>query len=71
MLGYGHDESAPTPDGVFAPHFVGVVECFAECSPRNWQPSAAVGADLSRPHICKHPRNGGRKCVFDEMNARV
>lgn len=23
MLGYGHDESAPTPGGVFAPHFVG------------------------------------------------
>ena len=23
MLGYGHDESAPTPDGVFAPYFVG------------------------------------------------
>ena len=22
MLGYGHDESAPTPDGVFATHFV-------------------------------------------------
>ena len=27
MLGYGHDESAPTPDGVFAPYFVGGVEC--------------------------------------------
>ena len=25
MLGYGRDESAPTPDGMFAPHFV---ECF-------------------------------------------
>ena len=22
MLGYGHDESAPTPDGVFATNFV-------------------------------------------------
>ena len=24
MLGYGHDESAPTPDGMFATNFVGV-----------------------------------------------
>jgi len=24
MLGYGHDESAPTPGGVFVRHFVGV-----------------------------------------------
>ncbi len=71
MLGYGHDESAPTPDGVFAPHFVGAVECFAECSPRNWQPSAAVGADLSRPRIGKHPRNGGRICVFDNVEMRI
>ncbi|MBF1450886.1 hypothetical protein [Prevotella pallens] len=31
-------------------------------------PSAAVGADLSCPHIRKHPRNGGRKYVCDEMN---
>ncbi|WP_288327321.1 hypothetical protein [uncultured Prevotella sp.] len=23
MLGYGRDESAPTPDGMFATHFVG------------------------------------------------
>ena len=23
MLGYGHDESAPTPGGMFATHFVG------------------------------------------------
>ena len=24
MLGHGRDESAPTPDGMFATHFVGV-----------------------------------------------
>ena len=35
MLGYGRDESAPTPGGVFAPHFVGERWCFAECSTRN------------------------------------
>ncbi|WP_288328868.1 hypothetical protein [uncultured Prevotella sp.] len=44
MLGYGHDESAPTPCGVF-------VGCFRECSPRYCSLSAAVGADLSCPHI--------------------
>ncbi|WP_288327292.1 hypothetical protein [uncultured Prevotella sp.] len=49
--GYGHDESAPTPGGMFATNFVGVrnviairLQCFGN-------PSAAVGADLSRPHI--------------------
>ena len=29
---------------------------------------AAVGADLSRPHIRKHTRNGGRICVFGNPN---
>ena len=29
MLGYGRDESAPTPSGVFAPHFVGERNPFA------------------------------------------
>ena len=44
MSGYGHDESAPTPDGMFmgvlriVRHVIGSL-------------SAAVGADLSRPHI--------------------
>ena len=28
------------------------------------RPSAAVGADLSCPHIYKHPRNGEWKCVI-------
>ena len=31
MLGYGHDESAPTPGGVFAPYFVGERWYFTEC----------------------------------------
>ena len=30
MSGYGHDESAPTPGGVFR-------NPFRWCSPRNWQ----------------------------------
>ena len=36
MSGYGHDESAPTPDGVFATNFVGVRWCFAECFATNF-----------------------------------
>ena len=28
-------------------------------------PQAAVGADLSCPHICMHPCNRGRKCVYN------
>ena len=31
MQGYGHDESAPTPNGVFATNFVGVRGYIAEC----------------------------------------
>ncbi len=79
MSGYGHDKSAPTPDGVFVGvswivrHVIGSL-------------LAAVGADLSRPHIQKHPHNGKRKyrfddvkhtcamtniCVFDNVNARI
>ena len=60
MSGYGHDESAPTPDGVFATNFVGVRHVIGSLS-------AAVGADLSRPHIRKHPRNGKRKCACGDV----
>ena len=30
MQGYGHDESAPTPDGMFATNFVGVRNVIAD-----------------------------------------
>ena len=32
------------------------------------RPSAAVGSDLSCPHIRKHPRNGEGKCIFGYGN---
>ena len=60
MSGYGHDESAPTPHGVSATNFVGVRHVIGSLS-------AAVGADLSRPHIRKHPRNGKRKCACGDV----
>ena len=59
---------SPTPGGVFAPHFVGGRGELAECSQRYCRPSAAVGADLSRPRIRKHIRNGEGKCVFGYGN---
>ena len=34
MSGYGHDESAPTPNGMFATNFVGVCGYFTDYSPR-------------------------------------
>ena len=70
---------SPTPGGMFATNFVGVRHVIGSLS-------AAVGADLSRPHIRKHPHNGKRKyrfddvkhtcamtniCVFDNVNTRI
>ena len=34
-------------------------------------PLAAVGSDLSCPHIREHTRNGEGKCVCGEMNAGI
>jgi len=79
MQKYGHDESVPYACGMFATNFVGVRHVIGSLS-------AAVGADLSRPHIRKHTRNGKRKyrfddvkhtcamtniCVFDNVNTRI
>ena len=79
MQKYGHDKSVPYAGGVFATNFVGVRHVIGSLS-------AAVGADLSRPHIRKHTRNGKRKyrfddvkhtcamtniCVFDNVNTRI
>ena len=59
---------------------------FSECSPRilwadvalltirsqrNGKPQAAVGADLSCPHIRKYPRNGERKCMCGDLNTHI
>ena len=56
-------------------YFVGVRVYIAICSQHCCRPSAAVGADLSCPHIRKHTRNGGGnadlvmwKCVFSNGN---
>ena len=67
MSGYGRDESAPTPGGMFATNFVGerniinnlsaalsqtVSSVIANHQQHYGNPQAAVGADSSCPHIC-------------------
>ena len=49
MLGYGRDESVPTPNGMFAPHFVGERWYFTECSLRISRIVHHVIADRSQP----------------------
>ena len=55
MLGYGRDESAPTPGGVFAPHFVGVHHVIANRSQHYRRPFAAVGVQFIAPAYMKTP----------------
>lgn len=52
-------------------YFVGIRVYIAICSQRCCNPSAAVGSDLSRPHIRKRPRNGGGKCACGDVNIRI
>ena len=71
MLGYGRDESAPTPGGMFATNFVGVRNVIADRQQHYRKPFAAVGADLSRPHIRIHPQNDKRKCACGDVEMRI
>ena len=86
MQGYGRDESVPYACGVVRGCFVVECGHFTECSlgiswsvrhviairqQRNGNPFAAVGADLSCPHIRKHPQNEERKRIFNNVNIRV
>ena len=71
MSGYGHDESVPTPGGMFCGASWVSVTLLTDRQQHYRNPSAAVGADLSRPHIRKHTRNGEGKCVFDNVKTRI
>ena len=77
---------SPTPGGVFCNQFRGGRwELGSVSQPISWvlrehspnvrhvigNPSAAVGADLSCPHIGKYTRNGGRICAFDNGKMRI
>ena len=62
---------SPTPDGMFATNFVGVRSIIAIRLQRNGMLLAAVGADLSCPHIGIHPQNDKRKHVCGEMDTRI
>ncbi|WP_314285770.1 hypothetical protein [Prevotella pallens] len=71
MSGYGRDESVPTLGGVFCcVSWVGVT-LLVNRSQRCCRPSAAVGADLSCPHIRVHPQNGGGERIFDNVRIRA
>ena len=74
MSGYGRDESAPTPGGVFRGHFVGECGHFTERwlgiswnvrhviairSQRNGNPFAAVGDRFIVPAYTKIPTKWG------------
>ncbi|MBF1498651.1 MAG: hypothetical protein HXN81_07680 [Prevotella pallens] len=50
---------------------VGFVVLLADRQQHYRKPSAAVGADLSCPHIRKHTRNDEQKCACGEMNTRI
>ena len=64
MSGYGHDESAPTPGGMFTTNFVGVRNVIAIRQQHYRKPFAAVGADLSCPRIRMYPQNGNPSAMF-------
>ena len=48
-------------------YFVGVRNVIAIRQQHFGKPFAAVGADLSRPHIRIHPQNDKRKCVCGDV----
>ena len=62
---------SPTPDGMFCGASWVSVTLLTDRQQHYRNPSAAVGADLSRPHIRKHTRNGEGKCVFDNVKTRI
>ena len=53
--GYGHDESAPTPDGMFATNFVGVRNVIAIRLQHFGNPLAAVGDRFIAPAYTYSP----------------
>ena len=79
MLGDGRDESAPTPDGVFATNFVGERNIINN-------PSAALSQTVrsrrgpihrARVYVYTHEMGDGNAysmkwiCVFDDVNMRI
>ena len=57
--------------GCFATHFVCVRNVIAIRQQCFGRPFAAVGADLSCPHIWMYPRNDERKCACVDVEIRV
>ena len=83
--GYGHDESAPTPDGMFATNFVGVRNVIAIRLQHFGYPFAAFWQSVSsrrgpiyraRIYVFTHEMANGYvravmwKCVFNNVKTR-
>ena len=71
MSGYGRDESAPTPGGMFATNFVGERNIIANRS-QPWGP-----IHRARVYVYTHEMGDGNAysmkwiCVFDDVNMRI
>ena len=55
MSGYGHDESAPTPDGMFATNFVCVRHVIGKPSAMFWQTVRSRRGGFIVPAYTKTP----------------
>ncbi|MBF1461750.1 hypothetical protein [Prevotella pallens] len=62
MLGYGHDESAPTPGGVFVVHFVVGCGYFIGCS---------LGVSWANVDISQNVRNVFILCMLHNHRTKV
>ena len=73
----GHDESDPYAYGMYAAivyaqsMFIPRTRNIYPRTPMFTPRAPTVGADLSCPHIRKHPRNGERECVCGEMETHI
>ena len=85
MSGYGHDESSPTPGGIFATNFVGVRHVIADRQQHYrkplamfWQSVSSRRGPIYRARIYEntHEMTNGNvrvvmwKCVFNNVKTR-
>ena len=78
MLGYGRDESAPTPGGMFATNFVGERNIINNPSAALSQSVSSRREPIYRAHVYVYTHEIGngnacavkRICVFDDVKTR-
>ena len=79
MLGYGRDESAPTPGGVFVTHFVGERNIINNPSVALSQTVSSRREPIYRARIYEYTHEMGNECtcavkwicVFDDVKTRI